>query len=182
MKARQERELLRLYDAARTLGRELLIEIIASKNGADRRRHGRARDRAALCHRRQAGLVEARRPGERRRPGTTSARDRRGARSVVPRRHAARARGAGGGSWRRRSASRAAAAWSTASRSAARSSSSRRSNWFAGRIGDAEAVERHGRSASRGCARCGGSARSAMIARSSIRAGAGLRPARALAA
>ena len=33
MKARQERELLRLYDAARTLGRELLIEIIASKVG-----------------------------------------------------------------------------------------------------------------------------------------------------
>jgi len=33
MKARQERELQRLYDAARTLGRELLIEIIASKNG-----------------------------------------------------------------------------------------------------------------------------------------------------
>jgi 5-dehydro-2-deoxygluconokinase len=34
MKARQERELLRLYDAARRLERELLIEIIASKNGA----------------------------------------------------------------------------------------------------------------------------------------------------
>ena len=33
MKSRQERELLRLYDAARTLGRELLLEIIASKNG-----------------------------------------------------------------------------------------------------------------------------------------------------
>jgi 5-dehydro-2-deoxygluconokinase len=33
MKARQERELLRLYDAARRLERELLIEIIASKNG-----------------------------------------------------------------------------------------------------------------------------------------------------
>jgi 5-dehydro-2-deoxygluconokinase len=33
MKTRQERELLRLYDAARTVGRELLIEIIASKNG-----------------------------------------------------------------------------------------------------------------------------------------------------
>ena len=33
LKARQERELLRLYDAARTLGRELLIEIISSKNG-----------------------------------------------------------------------------------------------------------------------------------------------------
>ena len=33
LKARQERELSRLYDAARTIGRELLIEIIASKNG-----------------------------------------------------------------------------------------------------------------------------------------------------
>jgi 5-dehydro-2-deoxygluconokinase len=34
MKARQERELLRLYEAARRLEHELLIEIIASKNGA----------------------------------------------------------------------------------------------------------------------------------------------------
>jgi 5-dehydro-2-deoxygluconokinase len=33
MKARQERELLRLHDAARTIGRELLIEIIAGKHG-----------------------------------------------------------------------------------------------------------------------------------------------------
>jgi 5-dehydro-2-deoxygluconokinase len=33
MKDRQERELLRLYDAARTIGRELLIEIIAGKHG-----------------------------------------------------------------------------------------------------------------------------------------------------
>jgi 5-dehydro-2-deoxygluconokinase len=33
LKTRQERELLRLYDAARTIGRELLIEIIASKHG-----------------------------------------------------------------------------------------------------------------------------------------------------
>ena len=33
LKTRQERELLRLHDAARTLERELLIEIIASKNG-----------------------------------------------------------------------------------------------------------------------------------------------------
>ena len=33
LKARQERELLRLYDAARVIGRELLIEIIASKHG-----------------------------------------------------------------------------------------------------------------------------------------------------
>ncbi|HLJ71782.1 MAG TPA: DUF2090 domain-containing protein, partial [Roseiarcus sp.] len=34
MKARQERELLRLTDAARRIGRELLIEIIAGKHGA----------------------------------------------------------------------------------------------------------------------------------------------------
>ena len=33
MKARQERELLRLYDAARAIGRELLIEIVAGKHG-----------------------------------------------------------------------------------------------------------------------------------------------------
>ncbi|HEY1943320.1 MAG TPA: 5-dehydro-2-deoxygluconokinase [Roseiarcus sp.] len=33
MKARQERELLRLADATRRVGRELLVEIIASKNG-----------------------------------------------------------------------------------------------------------------------------------------------------
>jgi 5-dehydro-2-deoxygluconokinase len=33
LKARQERELLRLYDASRRLGRELLIEIIAGKHG-----------------------------------------------------------------------------------------------------------------------------------------------------
>jgi 5-dehydro-2-deoxygluconokinase len=34
MKARQERELLRVFDAARTVGRELLIEIIAGKHCA----------------------------------------------------------------------------------------------------------------------------------------------------
>ncbi|BCP54530.1 5-dehydro-2-deoxygluconokinase [Kaistia sp. 32K] len=33
LKARQERELLRVADAARTVGRELLVEIIAGKNG-----------------------------------------------------------------------------------------------------------------------------------------------------
>jgi 5-dehydro-2-deoxygluconokinase len=33
LKARQERELLRLYAAARTVGRELLVEIIAGKHG-----------------------------------------------------------------------------------------------------------------------------------------------------
>ena len=34
LKARQERELLRLHDAARRIGRELLIEIVAGKHGA----------------------------------------------------------------------------------------------------------------------------------------------------
>jgi 5-dehydro-2-deoxygluconokinase len=34
LKARQERELIRVYDAARSTGRELLIEIIAGKHGA----------------------------------------------------------------------------------------------------------------------------------------------------
>ncbi len=33
LKARQERELLRLFDASRTVGRELMVEIIAGKNG-----------------------------------------------------------------------------------------------------------------------------------------------------
>jgi 5-dehydro-2-deoxygluconokinase len=33
LKARQERELLRVFDACRTLGRELMIEIIAGKHG-----------------------------------------------------------------------------------------------------------------------------------------------------
>jgi 5-dehydro-2-deoxygluconokinase len=33
LKAQQERELLRVFDAARTVGRELMIEIIAGKNG-----------------------------------------------------------------------------------------------------------------------------------------------------
>ncbi|WP_156421536.1 bifunctional 5-dehydro-2-deoxygluconokinase/5-dehydro-2-deoxyphosphogluconate aldolase [Aureimonas sp. AU40] len=34
LKSRQDRELLRLWDAARTVGRELLVEIISGKNGA----------------------------------------------------------------------------------------------------------------------------------------------------
>jgi len=34
LRDRQERELLRLQDAARTVGRELLVEIIAGKHGA----------------------------------------------------------------------------------------------------------------------------------------------------
>ncbi len=34
LKARQERELVRVFDAARTVGRELMVEIIAGKHGA----------------------------------------------------------------------------------------------------------------------------------------------------
>jgi len=46
LKARQERELLRLHDAARALERELLIEIIASKDGpVDDRTTARVIDR-----------------------------------------------------------------------------------------------------------------------------------------
>ena len=95
MKARQERELLRLNDAARTLERELLIEIIASKNGAGRRPHSRASDRAALRDRRHAGLVEARRPGEQGRLGQYRPRHR-DRRSALSRHHAAWSGSAGG--------------------------------------------------------------------------------------
>ena len=97
MKARQERELLRLHDAARTLGRELLIEIIASK-------HGPIGDDtlARVIERlyeigikpdwwKLEGQAEQSGVGQRRRGD----RDRR---SALPRRHAARARGAGRGS------------------------------------------------------------------------------------
>ena len=74
MKARQERELLRLYDAARTIGRELLIEIIASKNGpVDDDTIARVH-RAALCDRRSSrtgGSSKARRAPKR---GTIRAR------------------------------------------------------------------------------------------------------------
>ena len=42
LKQRQERELLRLHDAARRIGRELLVEIIAGKHGPLEDRHGRA--------------------------------------------------------------------------------------------------------------------------------------------
>ena len=39
----QSEKLRTLFDAARKVGRELLIEIIAGKHGRARRRHGRAR-------------------------------------------------------------------------------------------------------------------------------------------
>ena len=60
LKARQERELLRLYAAARTVGRELLVEIIAGKHGPLGRHDRFRRGRKALRARHQAGLVEAR--------------------------------------------------------------------------------------------------------------------------
>ena len=127
MKARQERELLRLNDAARTLERELLIEIIASKNGAGRRPHGRPRDRAALCDRNHAGLVEARRPAEQGRLGQCRPRDR-GRRSAFAAESCCSASRRRKTIWRRPSRSRDIAAWSRALRSGGRSSSSRRSN------------------------------------------------------
>ncbi len=64
MTVRQERELLRLHDAARRLERELLIEIIASKHGPVDDRTVAQRHRTALRDWRSAGLVEARRPGQ----------------------------------------------------------------------------------------------------------------------
>ena len=95
LKARQERELLRLADAARTLQRELLIEIIASKNGpVDDGTIARVVERLYAIgvmpdwwklegQPSAAGLGQCR------------ARDRSG-RSLVPRDHGARAGSAGG--------------------------------------------------------------------------------------
>ena len=100
LKARQERELLRLADAARTLRARIADRDHREQERARRRRHDRPRHRAALCDRRQAGLVEAGRPAKRRGLGQCRARDRSG-RSLVPRDHAARARSAGGRSCRR---------------------------------------------------------------------------------
>ena len=63
-----------LYDAARTVGRELLIEIIAGKHGPlGDDTVARALDRA-LRARHQARLVEARAAGRARRPGRRSTR------------------------------------------------------------------------------------------------------------
>ncbi len=124
MKARQERELLRLADAARTIGRELLIEIIASKNGEvaddtvsrvlDRlyaigvkpdwwKLEGQA---SAKAWDNVAAVIAARR-------------------SVVPRGSCCSGSRRRKRIWRRRSASRAVAAWFAASRSAAPFSSIR---------------------------------------------------------
>ena len=124
MKARQERELSRLYDAARTIGRELLIEIIASKNGPVDDDTIATRHCAPLWDRHQARLVEAGGAGDRRGVGADRRGDRR-RRSAVPRHHGARPRGARGGSRRRVSDRARRASTSRASRSGARYSSSR---------------------------------------------------------
>ena len=96
MKARQERELLRLHDAARRLERELLIEIIASKNGpVDDRTVAQVIERLYEIGI-QAGLVEAGRPSQQSGLGQCRSRHR-DRRSLMPRRIAAWARGAGKG-------------------------------------------------------------------------------------
>ena len=75
----------RVFDAARTVGRELMVEIIAGKNGRGRRRYRRQRARAALRPRHPARLVEAGAAGERRRLGRDRPRHRH-PRSEMPRR------------------------------------------------------------------------------------------------
>ena len=69
LKARQERELLRVFDAARTVGRELMIEIIAGKNGPLVDDTVAQRPRPPLPTRHPARLVEAGAAGKRRRLG-----------------------------------------------------------------------------------------------------------------
>ncbi len=97
MKARQERELLRLHDAARTLERELLIEIIASKNGpVDERTIARVIERLYEIGIKPDWWKLEGQPS-RSRVGQRRARDR-DWRSLMPRHDAAWARGAGKGS------------------------------------------------------------------------------------
>ena len=88
------------YDAARTIGRELLIEIIAGKHGPSMTTRSPRVIDAALRDRHQARLVEARGAGDWRRVGADRRGDR-GWRSAVPRHRGARPRGAGGRSGRR---------------------------------------------------------------------------------
>ena len=95
LKAEQVRTLRGLYDAARRLGRELLVEIIAGQAWLARRRHDGARARRALRCRHQAGLVEARAAGVGRRVARRSSDVDRARRPLVPRRRASRPRGAG---------------------------------------------------------------------------------------
>ena len=127
MKARQERELLRLHDAARRLERELLIEIIASKNGpVDDHTVARVIERLYEIGV-QAGLVEAGRPGQR--SGVGQHRHAR-LRPAIPYAAACCCLGSRRRKriWRKPSRWRTIVASLRASRSAGRSSPSRRSN------------------------------------------------------
>ena len=74
LKARQERELLRLHDAARTHRARTPGRDHRQQARPGRDRHGRARRRAPLRARHQAGLVEARAAGQTRPPGAPSPR------------------------------------------------------------------------------------------------------------
>ena len=139
LKARQERELSRLYDAARTIGRELLIEIIASKNGPV------DDDTIARVIARLYGIgikpdwwkLEGQATGA---AWDADRRCDRGRRSAVPRHHGARPRSARGRS-RRRVPDRARVRRSSrASRSARTIFVEPALAWFAGQIDDAEAV------------------------------------------
>ena len=137
LKTRQERQLLRLFHAARATRHELLLELIA---GWQRRGGGR-RAGADLRARREARLVEA---GAARRRGRLGAgrRHDRGQRSALPRRA-----DAGPGRRCRRSDSvfpggGAGATSSRDLRSAARSAEAPARAYLAGEIDDAEATRR----------------------------------------
>jgi 5-dehydro-2-deoxygluconokinase len=73
LKKEQQEKLRALFEAARKVGRELLIEIIAGKNGPLKSRYGVDRAAGALRSRHQAGLVEAGAAGLERRVGRIEA-------------------------------------------------------------------------------------------------------------
>ena len=142
------------HDAARTIGRELLIEIIASKHGPIDDDDDRARARRGSMRSASSRIGGSSRARPQPRPGTTSARSIEAGDPLLSRRHAARPRGARGANWR--------GAFAIARRCAlVKGFAVGRTifvepaqAWFAGRIGDAEAVERWP-ARSPGCARCG---------------------------
>ena len=88
LRIEQEERLLTLYDAARTAGRELLVEIIAGKHGRLADETVATRAAPALRSRHPAGLVEAGAAGDAHRLAAHRRRDPR-PRSVLPRRGAA---------------------------------------------------------------------------------------------
>ncbi len=96
LKAEQTEKLLTLYEAARRNGLELLVEIIAGKNGPVDDATRCDRPRRTLCRRHQARLVEARTAGLGRRVEQYRRRDRQG-RPLVPRGRSPRTGSAGEG-------------------------------------------------------------------------------------